>query len=170
MGDKAKIIDSVVAAGDKAWSIMKDGAPVSGAESKFLAAVPKGMSPSDPIYNGRYDKASGITFGFVDGFGLDVIRGKLKIMFRHSGKVEGSPGLFVTDFSISDNGTHVRAFGYCEVKATLTGTPTKVGMSGQDPIWSITLKVEAHYGQKYGNRARRSWNVTARGDGKCVIA
>lgn len=169
MTEKTKVLDSVVAAGDKAWQIMKDGAPVSSASSKFVHAIPKSLSPSDPTYAGRYDNPSIITFGFVDGLGFDVVRGKIKCMFRHSGTHESVPGLFVANFSLSDNGTDVRAFGFCEVAATLSGAPVKVGKKGDNPIWAVTIQVSAHYGQKYGNRTRRSWNVTARSDGKCVV-
>jgi hypothetical protein len=134
-GGVAVVVDQIINAASKAWSIVKDGKPALTNDSKFCQAMPKDFDFRE--YSG-WKTTSKSHAGHVENFfGMKGVEYDLTVTFQHHGSSLRTGGFFLNNFTIFCKKIDVE-FGFkCDIQA-VAGSPFNSGKRAF-PIGAIPL-------------------------------
>ena len=161
-GGGTKVVDSIVNALDKAWTIVKDNKPDSSAKSSFCQAVPANIP-----FNELYDwKSASTSWSWIKEnlAGINVVEAEFQLDYLWNGQTDGVRGLFLNNYNVWCKSIDV-AWGFTvNVDATVSGNAFNSGTK-EAPVGAIPLLISAQVKGVFQSKAK-TWKVTCHGNQK----
>jgi hypothetical protein len=164
-GGGTKVVDSIVNALDKAWTIIKDNKPDSSAKTSFCQAVPANIP-----FNELYDwKSNSQSWSWIKEnlAGMKVVEAEFHLDYLWNGQTDSVRGLFLNNYNVWCKSIDV-AWGFTvNVDATVSGNAYNSG-SRDAPVGAIPLLISAQVKGVFQSKAT-TWKVTCHGNKKLEV-
>jgi hypothetical protein len=163
-GGGADAVGAIVNALDKAWQIVKDGAPQSSAKRSACQAVPDNVAFTD-LY-GWQQRATEWQYKATNKLGIDTVVLDFKLSYRYGGQTDAFPGVFLTDYGVYADAEVL--WGYSvDVDANARNPHNSGGRDSAVGAIELLLSVQTKTVLK---NATTNWQITCHGNGKRDVA
>jgi hypothetical protein len=158
------VAGTIINALDKAWSIVKDGAPQSSAKRSACQAVPDNVKFTD--LSGWQQRSTEWQYKRTNGFGVDTVVLDFHLSYRYGGQTDSVAGVFLTDYGVYADAEVL--WGYSVDVDANARNPFNSG-SKTSAVGAIELLVTVQSKTVLEN-ITKNWQITCHGNGKRDVA
>jgi hypothetical protein len=163
-GGGADVAGAIINGLDKAWSIVKDGAPQSSAKRSACQAVPDNVKFTD--LSGWQQRSAEWKYKRTNLLGVDTVKLDFHLSYRFGGQTSSVPGVFLTDYGVYADAEVL--WGYSVDVDANARNPFNSG-SRDSAVGAIELLLTVQSKTVLEN-ITKNWQITCHGNGKRDVA